>query len=248
MDVAAAAAWQAGKVTLRYFQTPVTVETKPDKSPVTIADRESETLILEIIHREFPDDGFLGEEHGEYRGTSGYRWIVDPIDGTKSFVRGVPLYGVMIALTDPDGEAVTGAICFPPLGDLIVAARGEGCYWNGRRARVSDVSTLSESCVVYTGPESFAKAGIVPVLEKLYPRVGVLRTWGDCYGHMLVATGRAEAMLDPVLEDWDAAALLPVIEEAGGTFTDWTGERTVFGKSGISTNGRIDEELKRVFI
>jgi histidinol phosphatase-like enzyme (inositol monophosphatase family) len=244
MDLAAEAAWQAGKITLRYFQTRLDVETKADSSPVTVADKESEEFLLRFLRREFPADGFLGEESGERPGQSGYRWIIDPIDGTRSFVHGVPLYGVLVGLEDPSGEAVVGAIALPALGDLVVAARGEGCYWNGRRSSVSSVSSLAASCVLYTGFESFAQPHLAGLLARLSGRVRELRGWGDCYGHVLVATGRAEAMLDPVLSLWDCAALGPVVEEAGGVFTDWQGRGTIHGRSGVSTNRGVARELR----
>ena len=155
MDVAADAASQAGKLTLRYFQTSVACEIKADGTPVTVADREAEAFLVETLRRAFPADGFLGAEHGESPGTSGYRWIIDPIDGTKSFIQGVPLYGVLLGLEAPDGESIVGAICLPALDELVVAGRGEGCYWNGRRARVSAVTTLADACVTGTAAEGF---------------------------------------------------------------------------------------------
>ncbi len=243
LDIAAAAAWEAGKLTLRYFQTDVSVELKGDRTPVTCADRESEEMLHAILAREFPGDAFLGEERGERPGTTGYRWVIDPIDGTKSFIQGVPLYGVMVGLEDPRGEAVLGVVCIPGLGDLVAAARGEGCRWNGRRARVSGVSSLKDSCVTYTSRKTFDDSSRAPALDRVRARARVCRGWGDCFGHILVATGRAEVMLDPTLADWDCCALLPILEEAGGSFTDWLGNRTVRGKSGISTNGKVTAEV-----
>lgn len=244
LDIAQAAAWEAGKVTLRYFQTRVAVELKSDQTPVTAADKEAEELLFNVLHREFPGDAFLGEERGDRPGSSGWRWIIDPIDGTKSFVQGVPLYGVMVGLEDPRGEAVVGAISLPALGDLIAAGKGEGCRWNGRRAQVSSVARLDQACVAYTSRKTFDDASLGAAFDNVRKRARICRGWGDCYGHMLVATGRAEVVLDPVLNDWDCAALLPILEEAGGTFTDWKGNRTFRGKSGISTNGKVTVELR----
>ena len=243
MHVAAAAAGEAGNSTLRYFQTDVAVELKADQSPVTIADKESERFLFGRLRREFPEDGFLGEESGETPGSSGYRWIVDPIDGTKSFVQGVPLYGVMVGLVDPSDAAVVGAVCLPALGELVTAARGEGCFLNGRRVHVSQVQTLAESCVNVTALELFGESGTQDAFDAVKKRCRMFRTWGDCYGHLLVATGRAEVMLAPRLFVWDSAALLPIVEEAGGSFTDWSGKPTVFGESGVSTNGHVRHEL-----
>ncbi len=244
LDIAAQAAWEAGKLTLRYFQTQISVELKGDRSPVTIADKESEELLYRILHQEFPQDAFLGEEKGERPGTSGFRWIIDPIDGTKSFIQGVPLYGVMIGLEDPNGEAVLGVVNVPGLTELVHAARGEGCSWNGRRAHVSSVVALKDACVSFTSYKTFDDSGRAPAFERVRARARICRGWGDCYGHILVATGRAEVMLDPILADWDCAALLPILEEAGGTFTDWSGTRTIRGKSGISTNRKLQAELQ----
>ncbi|MCA9672092.1 MAG: histidinol-phosphatase [Myxococcales bacterium] len=244
MDVAAAAAWRAGRLTLGYFRGEIERETKADDSPVTVADRQSEALLKHILASEFPDDAILGEEDGEVSGSSGYRWIVDPIDGTKTFVAGVPLYGVLIGLVDPDGQSVLGVINIPALGELVVAAKGCGCFVNGRRARVSAVSDLSQACVVYTGDETFERREALDAKARVRANVRVMRSWGDCYGHVLVATGRAEAMLDPILAPWDIAALAPVIEEAGGVFTDWTGQATTGGDSAVSTNAALAEAIR----
>ncbi|MBI4601236.1 MAG: histidinol phosphate phosphatase [Planctomycetes bacterium] len=243
LDVASAAALEAGKATLRHFQTALAVELKGDRTPVTAADREAEEVLFSILTREFPGDAFLGEERGERPGTTGFRWVVDPIDGTKSFIQGVPLYGVMVGLEDPLGDAVAGVVCLPALGEVVAGARGEGTTWNGRKARVSAVGALADSCLVYTSHKTFEDAGRDEAYERARKLVRVARGWGDCFGHVLVATGRAEVMLDPILNDWDCAALLPILEGSGGTFTDWHGRRTVCGKSGISTNGKVQAEL-----
>ena len=238
LDFAVEAAWQAGKITLEYFQTDTAVERKADASPVTLADRRAEERLRESIQRAFPLHGILGEEYGETPGSSPYRWILDPLDGTRSFVQGVPLYGVMMGL-ECDGRAVLGVVHFPALGDTVYAAKGEGCYWNGRRARVSSVDRLEDAVVLATDIHSLYEQGRGPVFEALQTQTRLQRTWGDCYGHILVATGRAEIMLDPILNIWDCAALLPILEEAGGTFTDWSGTATHTGGNGFSTNGRL---------
>jgi histidinol phosphatase-like enzyme (inositol monophosphatase family) len=244
LEIAKAAAWEGGKATLRHFQSGLAVDWKPDRSPVTAADRESEALLFSILRREFPGDAFLGEEGGERPGTTGYRWIVDPLDGTKSFIQGVPLYGVMVGLEDPSGDVVVGAVAFPALGDLVAGAHGEGTMWNDRRARVSNIGVLKDACVLFGSYRSFQDVGGGEGFDRVVAASRVCRGWGDCYGHCLVATGRAEAMLDPILEVWDIAALLPILEEAGGAFTDWRGQRTIRGRSGISTNGKVDRELR----
>ncbi|MDE0738752.1 MAG: inositol monophosphatase family protein [Planctomycetota bacterium] len=251
MELALEAARKAGELTLEYFQKGIEVEFKADQSPVTEADRNSEALLIELLSNEFPKDAFLGEESGERPGSSGYRWVLDPIDGTRSFVQGVPLYGVLVGLEDPAGEAILGVVNMPGLDETLVAAVGEGCYHNGSRtdgsrANVSTVSELSSACVTYTGFETFRQSDSLGVHSLLGDQVKVLRSWGDCYGHLLVATGRAEVMLDPVLSRWDIVPLKPIVEEAGGVFTDWQGRGGSGGSSGISTNSALAEEVRSI--
>ncbi|MHC4393612.1 MAG: inositol monophosphatase family protein, partial [Planctomycetota bacterium] len=184
----------------------------------------------------YPNDGILGEEGSERQGTTGYRWIIDPIDGTRSFVHGVPLYGVLLALEEEGGLPVLGVAYLPGLDEVVCAARDQGAYWNGRRARVRSPRELGEACVGYTGFECFSESDTLDALERVRKAAGLTRGWGDCYGHLLVATGRTDAMLDPIMADWDTSALLPIVEEAGGVFTDWQGERTHLGGSAISAS------------
>lgn len=245
MEFAVEAAWQAGKITLEYFQTPLEPELKPDASPVTIADRRAEEALRGAIESRYGDHAILGEEFGE-TGPAGarYRWILDPIDGTLSFVRGVPLYGVMVAV-ERDGVSVAGVVNFPALGEIAYAAKGEGAYWNGRRARVSPVDRLEDALVLATDYGAMEKFGRGAAFERLCRTAKMQRTWGDCYGHVLVATGRAEAMLDPIMKIWDCAALRPIVEEAGGTFTDWNGVATHTAPEAVSTNGALLERVVR---
>ncbi len=245
LEFAVSMAQQAGRKTLRYFDATVHVELKADSTPVTQADREAEQLCRALIEARFPDDGIVGEEFGACRADATRRWIIDPIDGTKSFIRGVPLYGVLIALEEA-GRPVLGVAHFPALSETVAAARGSGCYWNGRRARVSEIGTLKDALVLSTDAESFAEEGRGAEWDQLTTCAAMVRTWGDCYGHALVATGRAEAMLDPVLALWDSAALLPIVEEAGGVFTDWAGRPVHDGGSGIATNAALAKEVREL--
>jgi len=245
LDFAVRLARDAGEITLKYFQRSPKTETKVDGSFVTVADREAEAFLRRTISDRFPNDGILGEEEGEHRGTSGRRWIVDPIDGTFSFVHGVPLYGVLIAL-EIDGQPVVGVINLPALGEMLYAARGLGCFSNGDRVRVSSTTTLAEALLLATDFGVCEQFGFGTAAEALQGRVKARRTWGDCYGHVLVATGRADIMLDPVMNTWDCAALAPIIEEAGGTFTDWQGSGTISGGNAISTNGALFKEVIRI--
>lgn len=246
IDILSDLARRAGDITLKYFQNPdLAVEAKADESPVTVADRETERFLRDEIERLFPGDAVMGEEFGEDKGTGaagGRRWIVDPIDGTKSFVHGVPIYGVMIGVEEA-GEMIAGAVFIPPMNELVVAARGKGCWWNGRRAAVSKTARFSDALLLTTDIRNNHKHGKGPSWERLSGAARLVRTWGDCYGHILVATGRADVMVDPVMNPWDCAALLPILEEAGGTFTDYTGRATVWGADAISTNGLLRDEV-----
>jgi histidinol-phosphatase len=229
---------EAGDITARHFKGSFVAERKADESFVTLADREAERYLRANIERAFPDDGILGEEEGEKKGTNGRRWIIDPVDGTYSFVHHVPLYAVLIGL-EIDGGAVLGVANLPALNELVYAARGLGCFLNGESARVSATKSLSEALLLATDFGTCEQFGFGPAAQALQRQVNARRTWGDAYGHVLVATGRADIMLDPVMNVWDCAALLPLLEEAGGTFTNWQGERTIHGGNAVSTNGLL---------
>jgi histidinol-phosphatase len=236
-------AWRAGRATVAHFQTGIAAELKADASPVTEADRAAESVARRMIERRFPDDGLLGEEFGEARPAARRRWVIDPIDGTRAFVRGVPLFGVMLAL-EVDARPVLGVVHLPALQETVHAGRGLGCWWNGRRARVSDVDRLEDALVCTTDVPNIARAGRGAGWDRIVQRGCLTRTWGDCYGYVLVATGRAEAMLDPTLSVWDAAALPPIIEEAGGVITDWDGEASHRSGHLVATNARLADDLR----
>lgn len=242
VDFAVALARHAGEITNRYFKGSYVAERKADNSFVTVADREAEKYLRTQIEKAFPDDAILGEEEGEKPGRSNRRWILDPIDGTYSFVRGVPLYGVLIGL-EIDSEAVLGVVNLPALDEVICAARGLGCFWNDAPTRVSATESLSDALLLATDFSSCERYGFGRAAEILQRQVNACRTWGDVYGHVLVATGRADIMLDPIMNVWDCAPLLPIVEEAGGTFTDWQGQRTIHGGNAISTNRILFESV-----
>jgi histidinol phosphatase-like enzyme (inositol monophosphatase family) len=244
LDFATDAAWQAGQLTLAHFQTGIAVDWKEDQSPVTMADRGAENLLRELIETRFPEHAILGEEMGQGRASvqdAEHLWIIDPIDGTQSFISGVPLYGVLLGL-EISGEMVVGVAYFPALGEMVAAGRGLGCRWNGRPARVSPVSRLEEALMAFTDVSDLEERSS-DLWARLRQSTRIQRGWSDCYGHCLVATGRAEVMLDPVMKVWDCAALLPILQESGGTFTDWDGNPTVRGDSAVSTNGALFEPL-----
>jgi histidinol-phosphatase len=241
----------AGGVTLRYFrQTDLVVESKADRTPVTIADREAEKLLRECIANEFPQDAIIGEEFGETPGTSGYQWALDPIDGTKSFVHGVPLYTTLVAVLQ-ESQPCIGVIHSPATSETVFAAKGGGCWYrrpNGaepQAAHVSKVSRLADALFLTTEVRTFAtrERDAMEAFQRLERSARLTRTWGDGYGYLLVATGRAEVMVDPELDIWDLAALQPVIEEAGGTLTDWRGRTTVHSREAIATNGLVVDEV-----
>ncbi len=223
---------EAGKLTLEYFGKSVHVERKADNTPVTLADRESEQLIRHSIETEYPSHSILGEEHGEKETESHFRWILDPIDGTQSFVRGVPLYAVLIALQYNEAPLL-GVIHVPPLEETVGAAAGLGCFHGGSKCRVSDTTALSSAWVHVTDVAALARQKPA-LLHRLLNEVGFLRTWGDAYGYLLVATGRADVMIDPVMKIWDIAPLMPIITEAGGWFGDLDGNANAFGNSALA--------------
>jgi len=241
LDVAIEAAYAAGRRTLAYFNTRVAVEIKADNTPVTCADREAEEIIRRTILRHFPEHCVLGEEGGLCDGADKeHRWIVDPIDGTKSFICGVPLYGVLIGI-EVSGRPHVGVVYLPALDEMVSAATGLGCKWNGREARVSTTGKLSDavvSCTSITTALSRSDA-----FERITGRAKVTRGWGDCYGHVLVATGRIDVMFDPRMNPWDAAPFAAIYQEAGGHYTNWRGEQTIWGADGVGTNAALHREV-----
>lgn len=243
LNVCTDAAYMAGRRTLAYFNTEVAVEHKADDTPVTRADREAEQVIRDRVARFFPGHGIVGEEQGETNGDPDYKWIIDPIDGTKSFIHGVPLYGVLIGV-EVRGRASVGVIYCPGTDELVAAADGLGCTWNGRTARVSKVDRLADATLL-SGSIIRALARS-DAYETLSRRVKLNRGWGDAYGYLLVATGRAEIMLDPVINPWDCAPMPPIFREAGGRFTTWAGEETIWGPDGCATNGALNEQVLAV--
>jgi histidinol-phosphatase len=243
---------QAGELTLHHYRTKgLAVERKGDGSPVTIADQGAEKLLRSLIAQRFPDDEILGEEFGTTAGTSGFQWILDPIDGTKSFVSGVPLYTTLVAVMWQE-EPLLGVIYAPAVDEMVYAAIGQGCWHvvNGgkpQRCQVSHVGSLADAVFLSTCVRSFTKDREWdgrPVFDKLAESCRVSRTWGDAFGYLLVATGRAEIMIDPVMNLWDAAALKPIIEEAGGCFFDWQGKATVHSGEAVATNAALARTVK----
>jgi len=243
LNFAIETAYQAGRLTLGYFLTDLKPDFKSDDSPVTIADREAEAFIRARLEKQFPAHAIIGEEYGEKAPDQiTHRWIIDPIDGTKSFVRGVPLYAVLLAL-EIEGQIEVGVVYFPALDEMLYAASGSGCFWNGRPTRVRPTEKLNRSVLSFTDPANFAEYGRSAAWERLkkasYYRVG----WSDAYGHALVASGRIELMLDPVAESWDCGPFPVILREAGGYFGDWAGNETIYGREAMSTTRKLLPEV-----
>lgn len=226
-------------MTLEYFQDPaLVVDRKLDGTPVTVADRLAERFLREQILERFPTDSIVGEEEDDVAGTSGREWIIDPIDGTKSFTAGVPLFANLIAVLDDD-VPVLGAINLPALDELVLASAGGGAFFNGQPTRVSDTADLRGAYLMTSGLTYWPEGS----LERLTAEGMTIRTWADAYGYALVATGRVAAMVDPLANLWDVAPMQVILEEAGGKFTDLAGTRTVAGGNGVGSNGAIHEKL-----
>ncbi len=247
LEFAISIAKEAGAFTLQWFDSPeLIVDRKGDGTPVTDADRGAEELLRQRILDTFPDDSILGEEFPDRQGTSGYRWILDPIDGTKSFIHSVPFYSTLIGL-EKDGTMELGVIWLPALGRGVWGAKGKGAFEERSDlkipvpAKVSSTRQLSEACFVTSEVRTFRETSRWAVYEELENSCRLTRTWGDAYGYYLVATGRADIMVDPEMSPWDAAPLLTILTEAGGRFMDWKGEETIYGRCGIAGNSHLVE-------
>ena len=244
LDFATETAYLAGRLTLGYYQTGFEVATKDDDTPVTAADRQAEALIRRRIEARYPGHAIVGEEYGELKGDS-YRWLIDPIDGTKAFVRGVPLYAVLIGL-EIAGRIEVGVAYFPALDEMLCAASGEGCYWNGRPAQVSTVETLAAATMSFADVASFAAQGREAAFARLQAACYDRRGWSDAYGYLLVATGRVEVMLDPVMNPWDCGPFPAILREAGGYFGDWAGNETIYTQEALATTRALLPQVLQV--
>lgn len=244
LDLALEACWRAGKITLEYYQSPIPIDIKTDGSPVTQADLRAEQEIRGLLAKHFPEDAVVGEEGGAHAASREQgTWYIDPIDGTKSFICGVPFYAVLLAY-EIAGEVVLGVVHLPALNETVWASKGGGSFWNGRRARVSSVNEMQNARLMLTDYGQMEKHCPPSGLQKLCAETKLQRTWGDAYGHVLVATGRADIMIDPRMSVWDCGPLLPIIQEAGGRFTDWQGNATIHGPDAFSTNGLLHDQVR----
>jgi len=246
LDFAMDTSYQAGRLTLGYFRTGILPEMKPDDSLITIADRRAEEFIAGRIENIYPDHAILGEEYGlREKEAARHRWIIDPIDGTIGFVHGVPLYGVLIGL-EIEGSVEVGVAYFPALDEIVAAATGEGCFWNGRRSHVSTVSSLSRAFVVHCDVKNFDEYDRQVEWERIKNATYATAGLGDAYGYALVATGRAELMLDPRLHIWDCAPFPPILKEAGGYYGDWQGQISITADEALATSQALLPEVVRV--
>ncbi|MBV9773695.1 MAG: hypothetical protein JO040_07075 [Gemmatimonadetes bacterium] len=250
LDFATRVAEGAGRITLEHFGR-AAVEFKGDGSEVTAADHAAEAYVRSELAEAFPDDGIVGEEGDDVPSRSGRRWIVDPIDGTRSFSCGVPLYAVLLALEE-EGQPTLGCCHFPALRQTLVAAAGAGAWTGGERARVSECETLADARLATSGFEYWRdrssdadRAG----WERLVRATRFARTWGDAYGYFLVATGRIDLLADPICGSyWDYAPMIPVFAEVGGGFTTFRGSALSPGSSVLASNGRLHEAASRVLL
>jgi histidinol-phosphatase len=247
MDAVAEVATIAGDIALEYYGASPAISIKSDGSPVSVADISAEQAAREWIELRFPEDGIMGEELSSVRERAARRWIIDPIDGTYTFLQSVPLWGTLVAVAEGD-TVIAGAAHFPALDEILVAARGEGCWWNGSRAAVSTVANLAEARLVTTDARFLRDEARRKRWTRLQNGARTMRTWGDCYGYLLVATGRADIMVDDVISDWDGAAFMPIITEAGGEFTDWRGRATAFGGDAIATNAKLGTIVREILV
>lgn len=222
------------------------VDWKGDNTPVTLADRSVEETLRGRMLKETPGYGIWGEEFGRETGSTGREWVIDPLDGTKAFIHGVPLFGTLIALLD-QGTPVLGLIDLPVLGERVWATRGGGAFRNGQPCRVSAVSRLEEALLLDGSITTMERLGHGPAWAGLRRRARLHRGWGDCYGHFLVAVGAAEVMADPIVEAWDIAPMAVILPEAGGRCTAFSGGDGIAERSGISSNGLLHDEVVEAF-
>lgn len=239
-------AQEAGRIAMRYFDTGIAVDTKDDGSPVTKADKEVERYIREQIAEEFADDGILGEEEGEVR-RSERTWIVDPIDGTYNFARGIPIWSTLIAL-EVEKEIVLGVVSAPAMQEFFYAVKGGGAFKNDKRIYVSDVDRLDKSMFNFGGPNRIIDRGLWPALTECVKLTERQRGFGDYLGFSLVFEGRSEAMLETGVKAWDLAPMKILVEEAGGAYLDLEGGSSVYTGNCLITNKALEKEFKKLFM
>ena len=235
-----------GDTTLDYFQRSFELQFKSDDSPVTNADRNAERTIRNLINKHFPDHGIIGEEFGTENEDSDIVWVLDPIDGTQSFIHGVPFYTTLIGVL-VNNKPEVGVVYAPALGEMASAAIGFGAALNGNPMKVRTCDALEKATFLSTDVTTYNEQGHEAALKQLLEKCRIHRTWGDAYGHMMVAAGRADFMIDPILNIWDAAALLPIVKEAGGSFSDLSGNETIQTGSALSSSYELKNAILNHF-
>lgn len=250
LEFARVLGYEGGRSTLgHYKRAAVEIIDKSDGTPVTIADRNAEQIMRKMIEEKYPDHGIHGEEFGikDPKNGCSYQWFLDPIDGTKSFIHGVPFYTTLIGLIRGGNEYVVGVIDCPALEEQVSAADGLGCSLNGRPTRVSDKDDLKKSVVLTTDPRRLYNQTPHDGWKSLWEDCDYPRGWGDGYGHLMIASGRAEIMLDPISAPYDISPMPCIMKEAGGAFFDWKGECSIFNGGGISMNKHMEPVVRKAF-
>ncbi len=242
LDEALEIAERASDIAYSYFRQALLIEMKENQTPVTIADRKAEESVREELAKRFPNHGILGEEFGEHKTDSEWVWTVDPIDGTRSFIRGIPLFGTLLGLMQK-GVPVVGVMVLPALDEVYYAAKGFGCFCNDYQVHVSNTKVLESALVSIGDVPCFESAGYRRQLDTLAKSAELIRGYTDCFGHSLVLRGAIDAMVDPIVSPWDVAPLACLITEAGGDYFTFEGEKTHMGKSFISCTPALRDAL-----
>jgi histidinol phosphatase-like enzyme (inositol monophosphatase family) len=228
----------------KYFRTSISVESKADFSPVTIADKSAEERMREIINKEFPLHGIIGEEFGNQNPDAEYVWVLDPIDGTKSFISGALSFGTLIALLK-NGKPIIGVINHPILNEFLTGDN-QNCFLNENKVKIRNCSLINQAVLLTTDHLNIGSYQNQNKFNELIKKVKLYRNWGDCYGYYLLATGFADIMIDPIMSVWDSMALIPIINGAGGIITDFNGNDPVIGNSIVASNKEIHSEVIRI--
>jgi myo-inositol-1(or 4)-monophosphatase len=229
------------KIIKKYFRGSYQIEIKSDRSPVTIADKKVEEMMRELIIKEYPEHGILGEEFGHHNPDAEFKWVLDPIDGTKSFVCGVPIFGTLIALMK-NGRPLLGVINLPILNEMLIG-NNEKTELNGQQVKVRECENLYSAVLLTTDHLHHAQYGNTQNFEKLIKKVQLYRSWGDCFGYYLLATGYADIMVDPIMSSWDTMALIPIIKGAGGRISDYSGKDPLKGDSIVASNEKLHSQV-----
>ena len=243
-DFIALLAEESARIILQYYRREIFISTKSDDSPVTIADKMAEEKMRELIIKQFPDHGILGEEFGSYKPDAEYQWILDPIDGTRSFICGTPLFGTLIALLQ-DGKPILGVMNFPVLGQFFLGDNSQTLL-NNKVVQMRRIRHLNEAVLLTTDIQNISKYPDITRFQNLMEQVQLFRTWGDCFGYSLLAAGFADIMVDPVMSAWDIMALIPIIKGACGEITDYQGKDPLKGSSIVAASPVLHQQIIKI--